>query len=137
MNAHALDMPASRPLSAEEYMRAKLSYETSPHGLNHLLEGGPDKVFVLDVRDPASYEKEHIRGARNIPENELSARRESLPKGKTIVTYSWDATCALAPQAAMSLAKNGFRVQLLAGGLEEWRRRDLPVEKRPLARRGG
>ena len=136
MNTHALDMPVTRAISAEEYMRAKLDYETTPHGLKLLLDRNPDKIFVLDVRDKPSYDKEHIAGAKCIPESELASRLETIPKGRTIVTYSWDTTCALAPQATLELASKGFKVQLLSGGLEEWKRRELPVEKRPLARRG-
>lgn len=136
MHTSILDHAALRPISAEEYMRAKLDYEMTPTALSQDLGRGAPKLLVIDVRDKPSYDKEHIPGAVNIPEYEIRQRAPGLPKGKTLVTYSWDMTCTLAPEATMKLASLGFKAQLLAGGLEEWKRRDLPIEKRAAARRG-
>ncbi|OGR90145.1 MAG: hypothetical protein A2V88_10735 [Elusimicrobia bacterium RBG_16_66_12] len=136
MHTSILDRAAMRPISAEEYMRAKLDYEMTPTALNMSMGRGSEKLLVIDVRDKASYEKEHIPGAVNVPEHDIRHRAAGLPKEKTLVTYSWDMTCTLAPEATMKLAGLGFKVHLLAGGLEEWKRRDLPLEKKASARRG-
>ena len=136
MHTSILDHAALRPISAEEYMRAKLDYEMTPTTLNLGLGRSSAKLLVIDVRDKPSYDKEHIPGAISIPEYEIRHRAASLPKDKTLVTYSWDMTCTLAPEATMKLASLGFKAQLLAGGLEEWKRRDLPLEKKAAARRG-
>jgi len=136
MHTSILDHAAMRPISAEEYMRAKLDYEMTPTALSMGLGRDSAKIIVIDVRDKPSYAKEHIPGAINIPEYEIRQHGPSLPKEKTLVTYSWDMTCVLAPEATMKLAGMGFKVQLLAGGLEEWKRRDLPLDKKPAARRG-
>jgi len=136
MPSSILDHAAPRPISASEYMRAKLDYEMTPIALSQEVGRGTAKLLIIDVRDKPSYDKEHIPGAINIPEYEIRHRGPGLPKGKTIVTYSWDMTCVLAPEATMKLADLGFKAQILAGGLEEWKRRDLPLEKRPAQRRG-
>lgn len=136
MHTSILDHPAQRPISAQEYMRAKLDYEMTPTALNMDLSRSAAKLLVIDVRDKPSYDKEHVPGAISIPEYEIRHRAPSLPKDKTLVVYSWDMTCVLAPEATMKLAGLGFKVQLLAGGLEEWKRRNLPLEKRVAARRG-
>lgn len=43
-------------------------------------------VFV-DTRTEATYEVEHIKGAINIPANELEANLNKIPKGKKVIAY--------------------------------------------------
>lgn len=117
------------PLTAAEYLRAKLEYEASPYALKTLLDATPEKVYLIDVRESDAFAQEHIRTAANIPAEEIVSRLASLPKDRTLVTYCWDITCALAPKAALELAQKGFKVQFLAGGLEEWKRKGFPVVK--------
>jgi hypothetical protein len=45
------------------------------------------KAIVIDVRGDTSYNQEHIKGALDIPENQLVARAGELPKDKLIVLY--------------------------------------------------
>jgi rhodanese-related sulfurtransferase len=45
------------------------------------------EAVVIDVRNEASYEAGHIRGAKLIPHDEILNRLNELPKGKLIVTY--------------------------------------------------
>ncbi len=107
--------------NAVDYFKSKLRFETTPHQLKADLEKGT--VYLLDVRDRESFEKEHIPGANNIPSNELPRHLKTLPKGKVLVTYCWNLTCAMAPKAALQLAEKGFQVQELVGGIEEWRKK--------------
>ena len=118
----------THPISAAEYIKAKLDFEATPYGLKHTLETTPGSVVVVDVRDEEAFRKEHILGATNIPGAEIVKRLADLPKDRTIVTYCWDMTCALAPKAALELAQKGFKVQFLAGGIEEWKRKGNPVK---------
>lgn len=53
--------------------------------LRDALEQG--KAIVVDVRSEAQYKQEHIKGALNIPENQISSRAKELPKDKLIVLY--------------------------------------------------
>lgn len=46
-----------------------------------------DNAFVVDVRNQASYDAGHIRGARLIPNTQILDRAKELPRDKTIVTY--------------------------------------------------
>ncbi|MFI5347717.1 MAG: rhodanese-like domain-containing protein [Elusimicrobiota bacterium] len=121
--------PKAHHIGAAEYLRAKLEYEASPYGLKTILETAPETVLVLDVRDQDDYLDEHIRGAVNVPAESIVARLAGLPRDKTLVTYCWDMTCALAPKAALELAQKGFKVQFLAGGIAEWKHKGLPVAK--------
>jgi predicted sulfurtransferase len=46
-----------------------------------------DEAVVIDVRNEASYNAGHIRGAKLIPEAEVLNHLDELPKNKLIVTY--------------------------------------------------
>lgn len=116
------------PIGAADYIKAKLDYEATPFGLKETLENSPGDVVLVDVRPEEAFRKEHILGAANIPAAQLVKRLADLPKDRTIVTYCWDMTCALAPKAALELAQKGFKVQFLAGGIEEWKKKGFPVK---------
>ena len=46
-----------------------------------------NEAVVVDVRNEASYNAGHIRGAKLIPEAEVVNHLDQLPKDKLIVTY--------------------------------------------------
>jgi rhodanese-related sulfurtransferase len=117
---------AAHAESAAEFFRAKLAYETTPHDINGRLKDAG--TLILDVRDPESYKKEHIPGAKNVPLSELAKHVASLPKDKTLVTYCWSLTCWAAPKAALQLAEKGFKVQEMVGGIKEWKNNGFAVE---------
>ncbi|MGB2457945.1 MAG: rhodanese-like domain-containing protein, partial [Flavobacteriales bacterium] len=43
-------------------------------------------ALILDVRSPAEFENNHIKGAVNIPLNTLSKKLNKLKKDKVIIT---------------------------------------------------
>ena len=45
------------------------------------------EVFVVDVRDEASFNAGHLPGAKLIPSNQILNHLNELPKDKLIVTY--------------------------------------------------
>ena len=46
-----------------------------------------DQAVVIDVRNEASYNAGHVRGAKLIPEAEIVNHLDELPRNKLIVTY--------------------------------------------------
>jgi len=44
-------------------------------------------AVIVDVRDAAAYDQEHIKGAINITKATLDANLDKLPKGKKIIVY--------------------------------------------------
>jgi 3-mercaptopyruvate sulfurtransferase SseA len=46
-----------------------------------------NEAIVIDVRNEASYNAGHIRGARLIPEADILKHIDELPRNKLIVTY--------------------------------------------------
>jgi len=53
--------------------------------LRDALEKGT--AVVVDVRSAESYKMSHIKGSLNIPEGEIVARKDEMPRDKTIVFY--------------------------------------------------
>lgn len=64
--------PADVPRMSIEDLRAKLNR---------------GEVTVVDVRDNASYQRDHIPGALNIPMASTQSMIDLIPKGKPVVTY--------------------------------------------------
>lgn len=80
-----------------------------------------DSVVVLDVRPSAEFDAAHLRGAVNIPLEELADRVAELPPGSAVVAYCRGAFCVLAHDAARLLTARGFTARRAAEGVVEWR----------------
>lgn len=86
--------------------------------LENMIDSHKD-IFLLDVRNRASYEMCHVKGAVNIPYNELDGELESLPEDRTIVCY-----CARGGQSMLAcnhLSDMGYSVVNAANGLSSYR----------------
>lgn len=84
--------------------------------------------LLVDVRSRASYDKEHIKGAINIPLDELDSHVNELPRDKPIVVYCGSVDCILSYFAARKLAPLGFKVYRYTPGLKGWKEAGLPTE---------
>ncbi len=94
--------------------------------LNEKLKFGKHPL-VIDVRQPDEFRQAHIVGAKLIPLNEFRKHVKELPKGREIVCVCASGTRSAS--AAKLLAKEGFTVFDLQGGMLAWRRAKLPVQK--------
>lgn len=83
--------------------------------------------LVLDVRQPEEFRQMHIAGARLIPLRELRRRMGELPAGREIVCIC--ASGNRSKSAAKILARAGYKVVDVMGGMHAWRRLSLPVQK--------
>ena len=62
--------------------------ETSAEAVRQKLEAAaPGDFTLLDVREPAEYEKGHLPGAVHIPLSRLADRLGELDRSKPLVTY--------------------------------------------------
>ncbi len=86
------------------------------------------KAVLLDVRSRREFEAGHLRGAINIPIDELSDRLTELPRDYRVVTYCRGPYCLVADEAAELLRANGFEVARLEGGWPEWQSEGRPVQ---------
>jgi uncharacterized membrane protein YdjX (TVP38/TMEM64 family) len=91
-------------------------------------------LLVLDVRTAADFEGEqgHIRGAMNLPLEDLPQRLADLgddPERPIALVCRTDRRSA---KAAVLLAERGFaQVQVVQGGMTAWLEHGWPVERNP------
>lgn len=107
----------------------KLAYEIDSWDLKVALEAG-EPVTVLDTRSPQAYEAEHIPGAISLPHRTMdAATTAALDKACLIVTYCDGIGCNASTKGALNMARLGFRVRELIGGLDWWKRDGHPTAR--------
>jgi rhodanese-related sulfurtransferase/DNA-binding transcriptional ArsR family regulator len=84
-------------------------------------------VTLLDVRPSEEYDAGHVKGALNVPVDELGKRLRQLRKRAEIVAYCRGPYCVMALDAVQLLKKRGFRAHALDLGVVEMRSLGLPV----------
>lgn len=78
-----------------------------------------DQCLVVDVREPAEFEAEHVPGSLNLPLSGLASSAPGLARDKRI--YLVCRSGARSSEAARLLAKAGFSgLRVLEGGLLNW-----------------
>lgn len=75
---------------------------------------------IIDLRDPASFRKKHIIGARNFPIQQFDASLNALRKDKPVLVYE-AIRGSNAPRAIKKLKKAGFTdLYFLKDGIDYW-----------------
>ena len=99
----------------------KLAFEMDPSDLFDALNNG-EKVVVIDARKAFGYEAEHIPTAINIPHREMTIEStQHLDKEVLYITYCDGIGCNASTRGALNMAKLGFKVKELIGGIEWWK----------------
>lgn len=115
-------------MNALDYFNARLEATISPMDYLRLTQIDPDKYFLLDVRNgPLHVRSLKIKDANVIPEQELQARLNEIPKDKEIIVYCWDVWCNTAAKVAKFLLGRGYMVKELTGGIAAWKEMNFPV----------
>lgn len=84
----------------------------APAGLKACMED--PQALILDLRQPEEYKEEHIRGAVNLPYEELMECR-MLPMDVALILYCARGSASMA--AARELSQRGYLVKTVAGGI--------------------
>jgi rhodanese-related sulfurtransferase len=104
-----------------KFYEAKLAFEMDPSDLFEAMNNG-ERVKPIDARKPFAFEKEHIPGALNIPHREMTeASTRHLDKNIVYVVYCDGIGCNASTKGALNLARLGFTVRELIGGIEWWK----------------
>ena len=82
--------------------------------------------LIIDIRDPDSFRKSHIRGAVNYPYEKLNSVR-NLPKDKLLIFYCQRGGSSMS--AARLFLRKGYRTRSLVGGFEAYRGRNLVISR--------
>jgi rhodanese-related sulfurtransferase len=89
-------------------------------------------AVLLDVRETFEWNSGHASNARHIPLGALPDRLGELPASRPVVAICQSGLRSA--RAARLLARRGYEVYNLRGGMRAWTGAGLPV-KRPGARR--
>jgi rhodanese-related sulfurtransferase len=112
---------AAAPDQAAAHFEAEFTFETDCWDTYDALSSGAPGFVLLDVRSPALFAKGHIPGAVNLPHAKIIASTMSeYPKSTLFVTYCGGPHCNGAARAALRLARLGYAVKLMAGGVTGW-----------------
>jgi rhodanese-related sulfurtransferase len=85
-------------------------------------------MFVIDIRGTEDFEKGHIAGSYNVvfTGGELAGLLDRLPLDKEILVVCASGQTANQVNGALNTA--GFNSKALTGGLNNWKKAELPVE---------
>ncbi len=83
------------------------------------LRSSPEKVVLLDVREPFERRLAVIQPSVHIPMNEIPARSESIPRDRELIVYCH--TGSRSAIVAAYLESQGFpSIANLVGGIDAW-----------------
>lgn len=102
--------------------------ELTPGALVQMINRG--EPLVIDLSANADFEKGHIAGSRHVAPSQFDPENKDLAKAKALPVITVCRNGMESGKAARRLVKAGFtNVATLAGGLDAWRRADLPLAK--------
>ena len=117
------------PAVALAHFERRLAVETDCSDVHESLKTGLDFVLV-DVRGPKLFARGHVPGAVNIPHREMTAERMAeYGKDIAFVVYCAGPHCNGANKAAIQLARLGYRVKEMIGGITGWLDEDFALER--------
>jgi rhodanese-related sulfurtransferase len=91
-------------------------------------QAADERLFLLDVREPAEYAEAHIAGSKLIPLSQLASRIADLPQDQPIVAVCRSGSRSSVAQSTLKRA--GFATVLnLRGGMLAWARSGLPIKR--------
>jgi len=100
----------------------KLRYEIDAADLISAIRDKEDLVIV-DARSADAFEREHIPGAVSLPHREMNEQAaKTLDRAALYVVYCDGIGCNASTKGALNLARLGFAVKELIGGLDWWKR---------------
>jgi rhodanese-related sulfurtransferase len=118
-----LEYGAPEPGEIAAAMNDKLRFHTDSWDLSVDLKSGHADIVVIDARSGDAFEAGHIPGAISFPHREMNpASAARLDRGKVYAVYCDGIGCNASTKGAYKLARLGFRVKELLGGLDWWRR---------------
>lgn len=115
------EVPAAAPGEALAHFEARLRFETDCWDVHEALAGAEADFVLLDVRSAEAFAGGHVAGAVNLP-HRLISRDEmgSYPEDTTFVVYCAGPHCNGANKAAVRLARLGYAVKEMIGGVTGW-----------------
>lgn len=115
----ALSVFTGAALAAERSERARRALQ--------IIEEHKNNIIIIDVRTPEEFKEGHLKGAKNIPLNELPWLMDTLDKDKQILLYCRSGRRS--HKAESILTEAGFVYLFNAGGLADIQKEQARQEK--------
>ncbi|MCD9145420.1 rhodanese-like domain-containing protein [Streptomyces albireticuli] len=129
LTSSVMAVPAAPPAEAAAYFAARLAFHTDVADVRKALTGGAADFVVVDSRSTASWDQGHVPGALHLPTARIPGDAPRLlDPAVPVVVYCWGPGCDGATRAALALARLGYRVKEMLGGIEYWIREGYDVE---------
>lgn len=110
---------------AIRFFEDRLAFQTD---VSDVRAAAPGDFVLIDARRKDAWDQGHIPGARHLAHADIPARAaELLDKATPVVTYCWGPGCNGATRAALALAREGYDVREMIGGVEYWVREGFPL----------
>ncbi len=121
VNSHNLTKKSHRNLAAQLPTLVMIEAKFTIKELKTRLASNQPNLTIIDVRDPAAFNREHIQGAISVPLSRVEDLvRSALTRYRDIYIYGESDEQSLA--AVKILLGNGFmNVAQIIGGLTAWR----------------
>lgn len=114
-------VPAASSEEAIQHFESELRFETDCWDVHDAMQRPQPGFVLVDARSPALYEKAHVPGAINIQQGKIIESRTTPFASDTVfVTYCAGPHCNGAARAAAKLARLGYPVKIMAGGITGW-----------------
>ncbi|MGA6827533.1 rhodanese-like domain-containing protein [Nitrospira sp. NS4] len=116
----------------QKFLRDLRMAKISVEELKQRMDAG-HPITIVDVRHPFALEldPERIPGALHFTLEEIEHRHHEIPRDREIVLYCSCPNEVSSARTAFLLKKKGVhRVRPLEGGLDAWRERKFPLERR-------
>ena len=112
---------------AKQFFADKMAFTTGPVEISHRIEKKED-VVIIDVREPKDFNKGHVPGAINLPQEKwgplAGLRRDTMN-----IIYCYAQNCHMGAHAAIQFAAKGYSVMEMDGGFESWKENGLKIWK--------
>jgi len=114
-----LRVPAAPAAQAAAHFAAQFAHYADPADVHAALRLADPGFVLVDTRGAAGWAQGRIPGAIHLPTEEIGHRAlAELDRGRLVVTYCWSPGCNGAARAALALARLGFGVKEMLGGIE-------------------
>lgn len=110
------------------FMRRESSSAGSKLSINQVVQAlNSEKAILVDIRESKEFKQGHVANALNIPYKKVKENMNILDKHKDKQIILTDAAGQHAASVGRELAKAGFTVARMSGGIGEWKQQGLPL----------
>jgi rhodanese-related sulfurtransferase len=128
MSSLISEIPAANAADACAHFSARLRFETDCADVFQSQQAGQVDYVLVDVRSSTAFAGGHVPGALNIPTRTITAERLTAFAADTLfVVYCAGPHCNGVHRAALRIARLGYAVKEMMGGVTGWLDEGLPL----------